>query len=224
VIDGDTIGVSLEGSVQTVRYIGIDAPEREAPLGPAATATNRALVGGEIVYLERDVSAADEFGRLLRYVYLPDGTFVNGEMVRRGLAEASAYPPDVKRQDVLDALEAEAREAARGIWKLDAAPAPGKPNLQIVAVDAEAEVVDLINAGDDVVVLDGWTLVSEKGSQACRLAGRLAPGETLRVWSMAADAGRGGLNCGFGEPIWNNDEPDEALLYAPDGTLVDRRP
>ena len=225
VIDGDTIRISLEGAFHAVRYIGIDAPERLDPLGPAATAANQALLAGETVYLERDISETDEFGRLLRYVYLPDGTFVNGELVRRGLAEARAYPPDVSRQDTLDAFEEMAQVAGRGIWEVDAAPAPAADRgLRIVAVDAEAEVVQLINGGDDSLDLGGWMLVSEKGDQACRLAGQLEPGKALRVWSLARDAYRGGLNCGFEEPIWNNYEPDRALLYAPDGALVDSHP
>ena len=225
VVDGDTIRVSVDGSIHRVRYIGINAPERQEPLGPAATAANRELVAGGIVYVERDVSETDEFGRLLRYVYLPDGTFVNGDMVRRGLAEARAYPPDVGLQTVLDALEEEAQEAGRGMWELAATSAPpGEPGLRILAVDAEAEVVDLINGGDDTLDLTGWTLFSERGNQVCRLAGELEPGESLRVWSLARDGYRGGFNCRFEEPIWNNHEPDRALLYAPDGTLVDSHP
>jgi len=225
VIDGDTIKVRLDGSGHTIRYIGIDAPERGAPLGAAATAFNRDLVGGETVYLETDISETDEFGRLLRYVYLADGTFVNAEMVRQGLARAKTYPPDVARQHALDAHEERAQEAGRGIWHLDATPAPADGRgLRILAVDVEAEVVDLINPGDEVLDLTGWTLLSERGDQACRLAGELEPGEVLRVWSLARDSHRGGFNCGFDEPIWNNDEPDQALLYAPEGALVDTHP
>jgi micrococcal nuclease len=52
---------------------------------------------------------------LLRYVYVDD-TFVNAEMVRQGLAYVRAYPPDTKYQAYLEELEAEARQAERGIW------------------------------------------------------------------------------------------------------------
>jgi endonuclease YncB( thermonuclease family) len=122
VVDGDTIRVEVQGETYAVRYIGIDAPETKDPnrsvewLGPEATAANRSLVAGKRVYLERDVSETDRFGRLLRYVYLPDGTFVNGELVRLGYAQASTYPPDVKYQDLLMAMQAEARGAERGLW------------------------------------------------------------------------------------------------------------
>ena len=102
VVDGDTIRVELgDGERATVRYIGIDCPEADQPFGDEATAANRLLVEGQKLLLERDVSETDRYGRLLRYVYLVDGTFVNGELVKGGHARARAYPPDVARQDEL---------------------------------------------------------------------------------------------------------------------------
>ncbi|MFC1914168.1 thermonuclease family protein [Chloroflexota bacterium] len=115
VIDGDTIVIDTG---QKVRYIGIDTPEiypeREA-CGMEAWGANRELVEGKEIILERDVSETDKYGRLLRYVYA-DNIFVNGELVRRGLAEARAYPPDTKHQEYMEGLEAVARETGRGIW------------------------------------------------------------------------------------------------------------
>ena len=49
------------------------------------------------------------------YVYVDD-IFVNAELVRVGLACAKAYPPDTKRQNYLEKLEQEARQAGRGMW------------------------------------------------------------------------------------------------------------
>ena len=225
VIDGDTIRVSFDDAVHTVRYVGIDAPERDEPLGPAATAENRAMLADQTVYLERDVSNTDEFGRLLRYVYLADGTFVNGEMVRRGLAEAKSYPPDVARQATLEALEGQAQAGHWGLWQPTPAEAgPVGHTLGILAVDKKRESVDLINRAEESQDLTGWVLVSEKGDQACQLWGKLEPGEILRIWALEGDADRGGLNCGFEEPVWYNSGPDRALLYAPDGRLVDAYP
>jgi len=115
VIDGDTI--VIEGNYR-VRYIGIDTPETYPELeafGLEAWQANRELVEGKIVYLERDVSEVDKYGRLLRYVYVDD-VFVNAELVKQGLAHAQAYPPDTEHQDYLEALEQEARQAGRGMW------------------------------------------------------------------------------------------------------------
>ena len=115
VIDGDTIIIDTG---HRVRYIGIDTPEVHPELeayGMEAWQVNRRLVEGKEVRLERDVSETDKYGRLLRYVYV-DNIFVNAELVRQGLAEAKAYPPDTKYQGYLEQMEAEAREAGRGIW------------------------------------------------------------------------------------------------------------
>jgi micrococcal nuclease len=114
VIDGDTI--VLAGG-EHVRYIGIDAPETDPqePLAGEATTVNRDLVEGKIVRLEVDTSETDRYGRLLRYVWVDD-VMVNLELVRRGLAEAKAYPPDTRYQALLEAAETEARQAGRGMW------------------------------------------------------------------------------------------------------------
>jgi endonuclease YncB( thermonuclease family) len=42
--------------------------------------------------------------------------FINAELVRMGLARAVAYPTDTRHQEYLEALEAKARSASRGIW------------------------------------------------------------------------------------------------------------
>jgi len=113
VIDGDT--VIIEGGYH-VRYIGIDAPESDEFYYLEAKQFNEGLVGGKNVRLESDISDKDSYGRLLRYVYVGDD-FVNAEMVRQGCAWAIAYPPDVKYQVYLEAMEEEARQSKRGIWR-----------------------------------------------------------------------------------------------------------
>jgi len=115
VIDGDTI--VIEGDYR-VRYIGIDTPEIHPELedyGMEAWQANRELVEGKEVRLERDVSETDKYGRLLRYVYV-DECMVNAELVKQGLAQAKAYPPDTKYQVYLEELESEAKHAGRGVW------------------------------------------------------------------------------------------------------------
>jgi micrococcal nuclease len=68
------------------------------------------------VTLAKDVSETDRFGRLLRYVYLPDGVFVNAELVRQGYAQLATFPPDVAREAEIRAAQQEAITAGRGIW------------------------------------------------------------------------------------------------------------
>lgn len=118
-VDGDTIELA-DGS--RVRYIGIDTPETVHPskpvqcFGKEASDFNRLLVEGQPVRLERDLTDIDTYGRLLRYVYLEDGTFVNLELVRQGYASVVTYPPDVAHAAEFQAAQREAREAGRGLW------------------------------------------------------------------------------------------------------------
>jgi endonuclease YncB( thermonuclease family) len=122
VVDGDTIKVIIDNQQYTVRYIGIDTPETVHPskpvewMGAEASARNKELVSGKTVYLESDVSNTDRYGRLLRYIFLADGTFVNKVLVEEGYAHASEYPPDTKYQDVLEQSQREAMEQETGLW------------------------------------------------------------------------------------------------------------
>ncbi|MDH7476388.1 MAG: thermonuclease family protein [Microgenomates group bacterium] len=126
VIDGDTI--VLENN-QKLRYIGIDAPETVNPkkeiecFGKEASEKNRQLVEGKYVYLEKDVSETDKYGRLLRYVWLKDqdnatgeALFVNDYLVSQGFAFAATFPPDVKYAKRFLEAEKEARNHRRGLW------------------------------------------------------------------------------------------------------------
>jgi hypothetical protein len=84
-------------------------------------------VGGKEVVLEKDVSEVDPFDRLLRYVWLQQGTgwlLVNNELVRLGFASSVTYPPDVLYQEVFLEAEREARNAERGLWGATPEPSP----------------------------------------------------------------------------------------------------
>jgi len=121
IVDGDTIDVVVTHSETVteehrVRYIGMDTPERGKPYWREATEANRQLVEDKTVLLEKDVSETDRYDRLLRYVYVEDGTFVNAELVRRGYALVAYYPPDVRHFYTLAQLQSEAYRACRGLW------------------------------------------------------------------------------------------------------------
>ena len=120
VIDGDTIVVERGVRRERVRYVGIDAPERDECYGSEATSANERLVEDRTVFLERDVSETDRFGRLLRYVWVEAAegwVLVNVELVRGGFAEAGDYPPDEARDEELEAAESVARTDDRGLWE-----------------------------------------------------------------------------------------------------------
>jgi uncharacterized protein YraI len=97
-------------------------------------------------------------------------------------------------------------------------PAP-KAVVRIIAVNRGAEWVLLYNDGDAAQALDGWTLRSEKDEQICTLSGTLAPRGALRVW---AGNGPDGLSCGLTGDVWDNTEPDAAVLIDAQGNEVSR--
>lgn len=122
IVDGDTIGVTINGQPFRLRYIGIDSPEKGQPRVAAqcysaeATEANSALVMSQTLTLERDKSNTDRYKRLLRYAYLPDGRMVNEVLVQIGAAFARRYPPDVKYQTRFAQAQAAAQVGAQGLW------------------------------------------------------------------------------------------------------------
>lgn len=130
VIDGDTIEIEDADKVaKKVRYIGIDTPETVDPrrgaqcFGKEASDKNKELVQGKEIYLEKDVSEVDKYGRLLRYIYLESSDLsVNEQLVADGYAVSSKYPPDVKYQEKFKAAEEEARAKGKGLWQADTCP------------------------------------------------------------------------------------------------------
>jgi micrococcal nuclease len=119
VIDGDTIVLNTG---EIVRYIGIDTPELKHPqvgkqcYGEEAKLANEVLLEGHQVRLVVDISQADRYGRLLRYLYRDDGVFINDALVRSGFAFVYPYPPDVQEQPLLAESQTEARHKGLGVW------------------------------------------------------------------------------------------------------------
>jgi micrococcal nuclease len=85
-------------------------------MGKEAAEFTRRLVQDKTVRLELDVQQRDKYGRLLAYVYLEDGTFVNAEIMKAGYAQVMTIPPNVKYQDLFLEFQREAREQGRGLW------------------------------------------------------------------------------------------------------------
>lgn len=137
VYDGDTFECKLEnGERVKVRLIGIDTPEskrnkkayRDAQrsgksveeivrLGQkAAEYTERLIPPGTVVYLETDVQVHDKYGRLLAYVYLPDGRMLNEVLVEEGYATVYTFPPNVKYAQRFVELQRKAVKEGKGLW------------------------------------------------------------------------------------------------------------
>ena len=113
VVDGDTVWI--EGD-EKVRLICIDTPEKEDEGFQEATNYLEDLLLNKEVRLEKDVSERDRYNRLLRYVYLEDGTFVNELIVRKGYGKAYPYSPDTSKCPEIQEAEEKAKEEKLGIW------------------------------------------------------------------------------------------------------------
>jgi micrococcal nuclease len=129
VVDGDTVVLS-DG--KRVRFIGMDTPESTTTTefyGKEASDYTKSQLTGKTVYLEKDVSETDRYGRLLRYVWLSlpkeisdseiRSKMFNAILVQEGYAQSSTYPPDVKYQEYLTRYNSEARNANKGLWNTD---------------------------------------------------------------------------------------------------------
>jgi micrococcal nuclease len=112
VIDGDTF--RLEPG-QTVRLIGIDAPELSQPGGEMSREYLAHLIQGKNITLEKGYQDRDKYNRLLRFVYVGN-LCVNEEMVRQGYAEARYLSPGDQIREYYIQLEIEAETANTGLW------------------------------------------------------------------------------------------------------------
>lgn len=121
VIDGDSLTLA-DG--RTVRMVGIQAPKlpkgrpnfAEWPFAREAEAALAELVQGRTVMLYFGGTPQDRYGRALAQLARDDGLWVEGELIRRGLARVYTFPDNRAAAAEMLALEREARGASRGLW------------------------------------------------------------------------------------------------------------
>ncbi len=124
VVDGDTITVDLFGKNETLRLIGINSPETVDPrkpvecFGKEASDKAKDILTNKSVRLEADATQGelDKYNRLLRYVFLEDGTNFNELMISEGYAYEYTYNVPYKFQDEFKKAEKEAKETKKGLW------------------------------------------------------------------------------------------------------------
>ena len=91
-------------------------PPSTNPALPRPPAPIAARVEGQTVSLVPDLTDRDALGRLLRYVYLPDGTFVNAQQIADGWAQPAITAPDTSQAATFERVALEAAKARRGFW------------------------------------------------------------------------------------------------------------
>lgn len=150
VIDGDTIMVKIDEKEEAVRLIGVDTPETKDPrkpvqcFGEEAAKKTKELVEGKKVKLENDPSQndRDKYNRLLRYVYLEDGTLVNKKLIEEGFGFEYTYQIPYKFQAEFKMVQKQAESKKVGMWAEGACatPTPTKTetNKQVQGVEITA--------------------------------------------------------------------------------------
>jgi micrococcal nuclease len=219
IIDGDTIRVSTG---EKVRLIGINAPERDQPFYDAATQKLFELIGNNQVTLEKDVTDKDQYGRLLRYIFIDD-TFVNLEMVKQGYAISYSYPPNTKHLDDFEDGEHEARNSQIGIWT----PSPFTLNVSHMHADAEGddsenlndEYVVFENVGDSTLNMTGWTVQDEANNFYVFSTFFLGNNSSVTLYTGSGTDTSTKVYWESSKPIWNNDG-DSLYLRDIQGLLV----
>ena len=199
VTDGDTVKVRIDGVEADVRLLGINAPEREECGGPESTALLGMMIDGRDVLLVSGEEDTDEFGRLLRYVYLdePGGpTLVNAVMVEDGNALGLSNGHEYERS--FKSLEASAFQSGLGMWGTfvcgDAeGMAADRPVVRVSEIqfdpagpdneNLDEEYVTIANEGYGRVSLSGWVLRDESSRNRMTFPQDtvLAPGEEITV-------------------------------------------
>ncbi|MGL4607471.1 MAG: thermonuclease family protein [Eubacteriaceae bacterium] len=123
VVDGDTIVLKNGEEDMKVRLIGVDTPEsvhpdksKNVPYGKVSSEFVKELLSGKNVKLEYDVSPTDKYGRVLAYVYLPDGKMLNEIILKEGHGVLMTIPPNVKYVDRFINAENSAKEERIGLW------------------------------------------------------------------------------------------------------------
>jgi len=128
VVDGDTIKVLINNKEETVRLIGIDSPEvldekkSVQCFGKEASAKAKEVLTGKTITLESDPTQGerDEYGRLLRYVFLADGTNFNEFMISEGYAREYTFKGNsYGYQSEFKNAEKKALKSKKGLWADD---------------------------------------------------------------------------------------------------------
>lgn len=226
--DGDSMEVESNGQIVDVRMIGINAPEADECRGNGARDALIGLIDGRDLTLVTGDEATDQFGRLLRYVWV-DGVDLNARMLTLG--EAVGLQNGHAREAEYLALAFEAMDGRRGMWATEAC-APTHVRAVEIEVpqynppgrddeNALQEWVDIRNVGSQDIDMAGWILRDES-SQHRYVFGDVAlpAGERIRVRSGCGDDRGLDLTWCAGGAVWSNGG-DTAILQDSDGNVVD---
>ena len=171
VIDGDTFRTSRGN---TVRLLGINAPEMGEPGADIAKQLLASMVMGRAVRLEQDVTDQDDYGRLLRYAFV-GGWNVNAEMVRLGCAELRFYPPDTLYFALMREMERTALRNRQGLWAFAVFQVPDTVDTAAPRFTEPARSIDAVawdrahEYYDQTVTVEGKIVATNNTGKVCFL-------------------------------------------------------
>lgn len=162
IIDGDTLMVKINDKEEAVRLIGVDTPETVDPrktvqcFGKEATEKAKELVENKMIRLEIDTTQndRDKYNRLLRYIYLEDGTLVNKKLIEEGFGFEYTYQIPYKFQTEFKAAQKMAEEKKMGLWADGACPTPktiATPTIKTVPIISRVPTEKLIQSSSAFV-------------------------------------------------------------------------
>jgi len=223
VIDGDTLELQTG---ERVRLMGINAPESGQNCYSEAANRLRLLVEGKEVRLEKDVTDKDQYGRLLRYVFI-DGTFVNLLLVREGYANAYIVSPDVKYSANMTQAEGLAKQESGCLWQksINYSDCISISNFHYDAAgndnyNLNDEYVVFRNNCDSPVNMTGWTVKDAITHIYYFPTFVLNPRMSVTLYTGAGVDSSTKLYWGeYSQAVWNNDG-DTLYLRDPEGDLV----
>jgi endonuclease YncB( thermonuclease family) len=231
VIDGDSLVVSVDGEEAEVRLTGINAPEGSDCHGDQSRDTLKELLASGDVTLVSDVEDTDQYGRLLRYLYVR-GLNINLALLASG--DAIALQGDHSGNADFAAVSDAAAKEGLGMWGPDAC-GESTPPTGVVIADHEhdpagsdedamnSEWVAIANEGDSSVDMSGWILRDESTQHRYYFPEgfELPSRDEVIIRSGCGTDTATDLHWCAGGPVWSNGG-DTVILQLPGGTVVAR--
>lgn len=231
VLDGDSLVVSVDGEEAEIRLIGINAPEGSECHGDQSRDTLQELLASGDVTMVSDTENTDQYGRLLRYLYVR-GLNINLALLANG--DAVALQGDHSGDSEFYAVSDAAAEKGLGMWAPDAC-GESPPPRDVVITDYEynpagrdedalnSEWVAIANEGDSSVDMSGWILRDESTQHRYYFPEgfELSSHGKAVIHSGCGTDTASDLHWCAGGPVWSNGG-DTVILQLPGGTVVSR--
>ena len=246
VTDGDTFVVAEGTDQKKIRLFGIDCPEDTQAFGAEAREFTSAQLEFAKTVRVQPVDL-DIHGRIVANVYLPDGRYLNGEILSAGYGWwFRKYAP---RDRLLEKLEREAKQSKRGLWRdlnnpiepwnfreqsrtganLEGRSTTRGGAIEIIFLHCNGsgekepdEYVEIQNKTTSVAEMGSWILHDEGLNNSLKFPSgfRIRPGETCKIYTNL-DTGCLSFHR-TRSAVWNNNG-DRAYLKDSNDQLIAAR-